>query len=165
MAPHHSLIAKGGRMRRIVLALAVAGLVGCEKKETPPAADSSAMMAPPPAAINLASVAGSWNMQTMPADRDTVILNYVLTATADTAGWTLTFPGRAPIPVRIIHVGGDSMVSEAGPYESALRPGVQVTTRTVNRMDGDALVGSTEARYSSGPDTLVMLRSRGTRAP
>ena len=153
-------------MRRILLSLALVGLVGCEKKDTPPAADSSAMMAPPPAAtINLASVAGNWNMQTMPADRDTVLLTYVLTATADTAGWTLTFPGRAPIPIRILHVAGDSVVSEAGPYESALRPGVQVTTRTVNRMDGANLVGSTEARYSSGPDTLLMLRSRGTRAP
>jgi hypothetical protein len=151
-------------MRRIVLALAVAGLLGCEKKETPPAADSSAMT-PPPATVNLASLAGTWNMQTMPVDRDTVILNYVLTATADTAGWTLTFPGRDPIPMRIIHVAGDSIVSEAGPYASALRAGVQVTTRTVNRMQGDVLVGTTEARYSSGPDTLVMLRSRGTRAP
>lgn len=152
-------------MRRILLSLAVVGLVGCEKKDTPPAADSSAMMAPPPATMSLASVSGSWNMQTMPADRDTVLLTYVLTATADTAGWTLTFPGRAPIPIRILHVAGDSVVSEAGPYESALRPGVQVTTKTVNRMQGDALIGSTEARYSSGPDTLLMLRSRGTRAP
>jgi hypothetical protein len=115
--------------------------------------------------MNLASVAGSWNMQTMPADRDTVLVSYVLTATADTAGWTLTFPGRAPIPIRILAVAGDSVVSEAGPYESALRPGVQVTTTTVNRMEGDALVGTTVARYSAGPDTVLHLRSRGTRAP
>ena len=152
-------------MRRILVAFAAVGLIGCAKKDSPPAADSSAMAAPPAPTMNLASVAGTWNMQTMPADRDTVLLTYVLTATADTAGWTLTFPGRAPIPVRILHVAGDSVVSEAGPYESALRPGVQVTTKTVNRMEGDALVGTTEARYSAGADTLLMLRSRGTRAP
>jgi hypothetical protein len=152
-------------MRRILLSLAVIGLVSCAKKDAPPAADSSAMAAPPAVTMDLASLAGTWNMQTMPADRDTVLLTYVLTATADTAGWTLTFPGRDPIALRITHVGGDSVVSEAGPYESALRPGVQVTTKTVNRMQGDALVGSTEARYSSGPDTVLWLRSRGTRAP
>ena len=152
-------------MRRILVSLVAVGLVACAKKDSPPAADSSAMAAPPAPTINLASMAGSWNMQTMPADRDTVILNYVLTATADTAGWTLTFPGRDPIPMRIIQVAGDSIMSEAGPYASALRAGVQVTTRTVNRMQGDTLVGTTQARYSSGPDTLVMLRSRGTRAP
>lgn len=153
-------------MRRILLSLMAVGLAGCAKKDSPPAADSSAMMAPPaPATMNLASVAGSWNMQTMPADRDTVLVSYVLTATADTAGWTLTFPGRAPIPIRILAVAGDSVVSEAGPYESALRPGVQVTTTTVNRMEGDALVGTTVARYSAGPDTVLHLRSRGTKAP
>lgn len=152
-------------MRRILLSLIVVGLAGCAKKDSPPAADSSAMATPPAPTMSLASLAGTWNMQTMPADRDTVLLTYVLTATADTTGWTLTFPGRAPIPMRILQVAGDSMVSEAGPYESALRPRVQVTTTTVNRLQGDALVGTTVARYSSGPDTVLHLRSRGTRAP
>jgi hypothetical protein len=152
-------------MRRILLSLAVVGLLGCEKKETPPPVDTTAMAAPPAPMINLASVAGRWNMQTMPMDRDTVLLNYVLTAMPDTAGWTITFPGRAAIPVRILQVAGDSIVSEAGPYQSALRRGVKVTTKTVNRMQGDVMTGMTEARYSSGPDTLLMLRSRGTRAP
>ena len=153
-------------MRRILLSLAAVGLMGCEKKDTPPAADSSAMMAPPAATMDLASMAGTWNMQVMPQDRDTVLLNYVITATGTTEGWTLTFPGRRdPVPFRITHVAGDSMVSEAGPYESALRAGVQVTTKTVNRMEGAMLVGTTEARYSSGPDTVLMLRQRGSKAP
>jgi hypothetical protein len=152
-------------MRRIVLSLAVVALAGCAKKDATPAADSSAMMAPPAATMNLANMAGTWNMQVMPQDRDTVLLNYVITATGTTEGWTLTFPGRDPIPLRVTHVGGDSMVTEAGPYESALRAGVQVTTKTVNRMEGGTLVGTTEARYTSGPDTLLLLRQRGTKAP
>ena len=40
------------------------------------------------------------------------------TATADTSGWTLTFPNRKPVPVRVVAVDGDSIVTEAGPYES-----------------------------------------------
>lgn len=152
-------------MRRIVLSLAAIGLAACAKKDAPPAADSSAMMAPPAATMDLASMAGSWNIQVMPQDRDTVILNYVLTATGTTEGWTLNFPGRAPIPFRITSVAGDSIMAEAGPYESALRPGVQVSTTSVNRMEGSTLVGTTVARYSSGPDTVLYLRSRGTKAP
>ena len=152
-------------MRRILLSLALVGVAACAKKDSPPAADSSAMTTPPAPTMNLANMAGTWNMQVMPQDRDTVLLNYVITATGTTEGWTLTFPGRDPIPMRITQVAGDSIVSDAGPYESALRKGVQVNTTTVNRMQGNTLVGTTVARYTAGPDTVLYLRQRGTKAP
>jgi hypothetical protein len=87
-------------------------------------------------------------------------------ATADNSGWSFNFPKRAPVPIRVLAVAGDSIVTEAGPYESVLRKGVQVTTYSTLRLQDGKLVGSTVARYAtSGPDSVLHLRSEGTRAP
>jgi hypothetical protein len=89
-----------------------------------------------------------------------------LTATADTSGWTLTRPNRKTVPVRVVAVGGDSIITEAGPYESALRKGVQVRARMVLRLQEGKLVGTTEARYiMSGGDSVAHRPTEGTRAP
>jgi hypothetical protein len=89
-----------------------------------------------------------------------------LTATADTSGWTLTRPDRTTVPMRVVAVGGDSIVTEAGPYESALRKGVQVRARMVLRLQGGKLVGTTEARYAlSGGDSVAHRPLEGMRAP
>jgi hypothetical protein len=39
-----------------------------------------------------------------------------------------------PVPVRVVAVAGDSIVTDAGPYQSFVRKGVRVTTRTVSRL-------------------------------
>ena len=89
-----------------------------------------------------------------------------LTATADTSGWTLTRPNGRTVPVRVVAVGGDSIVTEAGPYESALRSGIQVHSRMVLRLQADRLVGTTAARYVlSGGDSLAHRPTEGRRAP
>ncbi len=127
-----------------------------------PAADVPAA----PAAISLAEVAGKWNVRTMTESGDSTLVTFEMVATADNSGWTMTFPKRKPIPVRVVAVDGDSLVTEAGPFESALRKGVQVTTRTVNRLQDGKLVGATVARYAGGgPDSVRNLRFEGTRAP
>jgi acyl-CoA thioesterase len=57
-------------------------------------------------------------------------------------------------------------MSEAGPFESVLRKGVQVSTKQVSRLQDGKLVGTTVARYAvSGPDTVRRLRFEGTRKP
>ena len=150
-------------MRRLMVLGCVAVLAACAKKDQPPAADSSAMMTPP--AATMADLAGKWTMQTRREGSDSVLLTYELNATADTSGWTMTFPGRDPIALRVSPMAGDSVVSEAGPYESALRKGVQVWTHSVMRMQDGKIVGATVAHYSSGADTLVNLRQEGTRVP
>jgi hypothetical protein len=45
------------------------------------------------------------------------------------------------MPVRVVLVDGDSVVAEAGPFESALRPDVMVTTRTVARLPLRTAIG------------------------
>ena len=89
-----------------------------------------------------------------------------LIATADTSGWTMIGPNRKSIPVRVVAVAGDSIVTEAGPFESFIRKGAQVTTRTVNRLQDGKLVGTIEARYATkAGDSVAVRRSEGTRAP
>src|SRR2546425_9401581 len=71
----------------------------------------------------------SWETKTMAGPKDSVVTTSVLEATADGKGWTLKLANnRDAIPVRIITMGGDSMVTEAGPFPSVLGPGQTGTT-------------------------------------
>ena len=115
--------------------------------------------------MDLAKLAGNWDVQLVGATTDSVLLTYKMTATADTTGWSITFPNREPVPMRVVAVAGDSAVVEAGPYDSALRAGVQVSTTTTLRLRGDRLMGHTAAHYAiGGADSVVQLRSRGRKA-
>src|SRR2546422_4630838 len=78
--------------------------------------------------IKLSDVAGTWDVKSMMGPKDSVVVTSVVTATADRKGWTIKLANRDPIPVRVVAVGGDSVVMDAGPYESILRPGQMVTT-------------------------------------
>jgi hypothetical protein len=154
-------------MRYLAVVMSAAILAGCGKKDAPPAADSSAAnnARPPAEPMDLAKIAGTWDVQLVGATTDSVLLTYKMTATADTTGWSITFPNREPVPMRVVSVAGDSAVVEAGPYESALRPGVQVRTVTVMRLRGDRLMSHTDAHYDiGGVDSVIQLRSRGRRA-
>jgi hypothetical protein len=136
--------------------------LGCSKKESAPAADTMAV-APAPM-LNLADVAGTWDMKTMREGSDSVLVAYTVIATGTTEGWTINLPNRPPIPMTV-SVSGDSLTMDAGPYESVLRKGVQVTTHTVARLEGGKLMGRAMAHYSTGPDSVVALRTEGTRKP
>ena len=120
-----------------------------------------------PATISLADVAGTWNVRSTVEGNESTVVTYDMVATADSSGWSIKFPKRdEQIPVRIIAVEGDSIVSESGPFESVLRKGVQVNTRVVSRLQDGKLVGTTVARYKvTGPDTVARLRWEATRAP
>lgn len=150
-------------MRRLVLGLGAALLAGCSKPEAPPAEPPAAPPAAP--ALNLADVAGTWTVRTMAEGSDSSLVTYTLTATATTEGWTITLPGRAAMPVGVT-VSGDSVMTTAGPYESALRKGVQVSTNGVFRLVDGKMVGTTIAHYATtGADSVVRLRNEGTKNP
>ena len=152
-------------MRRLVLLCCAAVLVGCAKKEAEPAADTTAA-APAPMMLTAADVAGKWHAVVMTETSDSVIVEYDLTATAADTGGVMQLPNRpAMTPTRVMF-SGDSLVIEMGPYESVLRKGLQVTTRSVSRLQGGMLVGSTTAHYATASgDSVVMLRTRATRVP
>lgn len=160
------------RSTRIAICCCAAVLAGCAKKDNAAVTDTSSTMASSststvttaPAPVNLADFAGKWNVRSVPATGDTTPTNYVLTATSSTSGWTLTFPGRAPVAARI-KVAGDSIEIDAGPFPSVRRKGVQVTTNGGLRLQGGNLVGSTTAHYKvKTADSVLVLNATGTRA-
>lgn len=114
--------------------------------------------------ITLADIAGRWDMRSVPvAGTDTTATVYQMEATAD--GITLFLPDREPIQA-VPTIDGDSIVFDAGPYESVRRDGVMVTTHAVYRLEGGRLVGNVTAHYqTSGADSVLQLSSEGTRAP
>ncbi len=116
------------------------------------AVSASAQGAPAaPAGIKLSDVAGTWTTKSMVGPKDSVVITTVVSLTADGKGSTMRFPKGAPVALRLVAVGGDSTVTEAGPYPSALRPGQTVTLlHVVEHYKGDACSGWFEAHYSSG---------------
>ena len=153
-------------MRSFVSLCCAAVVAGCSKPDAPPAQDTTAVAAPAPAPISLAEVAGKWTVRTMAENSDSVLVTSEMTVTADTSGWMTMIPGRPAMATRVIEVAGDSIVTEFGPFESVLRPGVQVTTRSIMRLRDGKLVGTLIARYpTAGADSVVRLRLEATRVP
>ena len=138
------------------------GLLACGKAPETPPADTTAVAVASPAAVDLASLAGTWTLRTMPDGRDTVITSEIA-ATGTTEGWTMTMPGQPPVPIRV-RVDGDSIMTETGPFQSVLRKGTMVTTSAVYHVRDGKLVGSLVARYAGGGSDSVMTgRQEATR--
>ncbi len=156
-------------MRRLALLCSAVVFLACAKSENPPAADTGMAAAPAPAPvapapISLTDVAGKYAVTGKNEAGDTTLVTYDLTATGDTTGWSILFPNRKPVPVRVMSVAGDSIVADAGPYESVLRKGVQVTTHSIYRLQNGKLLGRTVAHYATkGPDSVRIVVSEGIR--
>src|SRR6266496_4797880 len=158
-------------MRRLALLCTAILFVACAKSENKPADTGMAAIAPapapaPPAAapVSPKDVAGKYAVTGKNEAGDTTLVTYEINATPDTTGWTLVFPNRKPEPLRIIAVSGDSVVVEAGPYESVLRKGVKVTTHSVYRFADGKLTGQTVAHYATkSPDSVRIVVAEGVR--
>lgn len=115
--------------------------------------------------LSLRDVTGHWRVRALAADRDSVLTTYQLWTSEDPAQWRLKFDNRADtIAVRVVAVAGDSIRIQAGPYPSALRPDVTVTTRTTLRLVDGRLRGRSVARYSVPAADSIVVRTEGVRA-
>lgn len=159
---------------RVALACSITLLVaGCAKSDQA-ATDSAAAAAatpgsepaPAPAALSLADVAGKWQFRSVPeAGSDTAATTFELAATADTAGWVMTFPSGVKAPLQV-SVSGDSLMSKSGSFASQRRKGVTVRTESVFRLQDGKLVGTTIAHYTqAGADSVLRLHSEGVKTP
>ena len=98
--------------------------------------------------LKLSDIAGVWHVQTMIGPSDSMVAPLELTETASDKGWSMVLADHPRVPVRVLTVGGDSVVWEAGPYPSTRRVGQTVVLRTVGHYKGDEMWGSFEATYS-----------------
>ena len=152
-------------MRRTLLICAVL-LFGCAKSEPP--ASQSTETGGATAAVALADVAGTWDGTVTAAGSDTVLALIQLTATAEPTGWSMTVTNakdpsmQAVVPATSVVAEGDSVIVEAGPFQSVLRAGQQVTTHNAYRLQDGNLVGTIRATYPASGETIV-LQSVATR--
>ncbi len=98
--------------------------------------------------LKLSGIAGVWHLQTMIGPSDSVVATLELTETVSDKGWSMVLADHPRVPVRVLSVGGDSVVWEAGPYPSTRRVGQSVVLRTVGHYKGAEMWGSFEATYS-----------------
>ena len=156
--------------RSTIISSAALFLAGCAKPEQAAPASTPAAAAPPapaPArAIALGDIAGKWQVRSVPeSGPDTTSTSYVLTATADTTGWFVTFPTGLKVPIKVV-ASGDSVVERTGTFASQRRKGVKVHTEATMRMQDGKLVGTTIAHYTNaGADSVLRLRTEGTKMP
>jgi len=157
-------------MRSLTLLTCAIVLAGCTKAEDRAVGAATTGDTAAPAAttaattpISLSELAGTWKVRTTDEQGGTPIETHIR-ATADSSDWTMVGPDNKPVPVRVAAVGGDSIVTEAGPFPSYVLKGAKVSTRTVYRLQGDKLVGTTEARYKiGGRDSVALRAAEGTR--
>lgn len=162
---------------RVVLACSTTlFLAGCAKSDQPPkdTTAASAMAAPPAApapapaapALALADVAGKWKFSSVPeSGTDTTPTLYVLTATADTTGWVITFPSGVKSRLHV-SASGDSIVARSDTFASQRRKGVKVMTESSWHLQNGKLAGTSIAHYvKAGADSVLRLRSEGTKSP
>jgi hypothetical protein len=143
-------------------------LLACSKSEqTTTKADSGMPVPMAPKSVSATDFAGTWTIKTMNEKGDSVLVTSELVATADTMPWMLHLPNRPPIQVKILSMGGDSVVAEAGPYESVLRKGVKVTTHFVYHLQDGMLKGTIIGHYAGvkTADSVRTMPIEGTKKP
>ena len=138
------------RTTQTALALLVLGtLTACAPKEG--AKTETTAMAPAPAAAAAktpASFAGTWATTATVEGADKPVPS-TLTGSADGATWTLSLEGR-PNVAATASMSGDSLIIQSAEYESVLRKGVMVTTRTATVMsDNTMMMGNMVASYKT----------------
>lgn len=154
--------------KTVTLCLILAGgllMLGCEREAAEEATvEQAADTVAGVATISLADIAGTWDMRSVPeTGADTTTTVYQVQARVD--GWTLLLPDREPIEADVT-TSGDSIMVDAGPFESVRRAGVMARTHSTFRLEGERLVGTTVARYeTSEADSVLRLQVEGTRAP
>ena len=114
------------------------------------------------AQIKLSDVAGAWNGKSFVGPKDSVTVAYVMTIPAEGKAGSIKFAKGDAVATRLVTMGGDSLVVDAGPYPSVLRPGETVTTlRTIWHFKGSTATGTFMARYASGQ--VIHGRGEATR--
>ena len=150
-------------MRHAVLLGSAVILAACSRADSPPATDTATAVSEAPAASSLASFAGTWDVNVMPEGSDSVATTHVLNVT-DPAAWRLEFSDRPGAPIHVTGMRGDTVLAEAGPFESGVRRGVQVRTTNAYWLQDGKIMGRTTARYeTTGADTVRHFHSVGTR--
>ncbi len=134
-------------MRRFLIPLSIflpacLLLLSCAGSDQP--APESEEMASTPAMVSPADFAGTWELNVLlegTPDPVPAVLE-----SSDGMMWTLTLPNRDPMQTDS-YLSGDSLVVQSPEYESVLRDGVMVSTRSAVVLQGERMIGHMVATY------------------
>jgi hypothetical protein len=100
--------------------------------------------------VTWADVGGDWVGNAVSPTGDSVVTPLTFTFNAaDKMAW-MKFPNREPVPARVITMGGDSVVVQAGPYPSVARAGHTVTVTSVLHVRSHMLWGLAHGVFDDG---------------
>lgn len=135
-------------MRTCTALIAVAFLAACGSGADAPADDAPMEEAAETmeAAPTMADFAGTWELTATLEGADAPV-PVRIEGTADGA-WTMYLQDREPMAAEAMMMG-DSLVMQIAPYESVLRDGVMVSTRSAVVVDGDRMTGNLVATYQT----------------
>jgi hypothetical protein len=149
-------------MRKDLLLLPL--VLACAKSETAQT-DSAALTPAPAATLTAEALAGTWHGVSMPEGSDSVLQR-----------WTVIGPGAGE--AKFVNEGstdtvtftstvdGDSLVATSLPHDNPQFPGAKVMFRSVGRLQGDKLVGTSTLVLADKPDSVVNRgRWEATKAP
>ena len=151
-------------MRTCTALIAVAFLAACGSGADAPADDAPMDEAAETmeAAPTMADFAGTWELTAMVEGADAPV-NVRMEGTAD-GSWTMYLQDREPM-IAEASIVGDSLVLQMPTYESVLREGVMVSTRSAVVIDGDSMMGNLVATYQTPEgDEVVSGSMQGARA-
>lgn len=139
----------------ILVTAALAACGGAKEAATDSSGVTATAMAPAPAAKTPASFAGTWQSEAKLEGVEKPVPS-TLSGSADGNTWTISLEGRPNIPA-MASMSGDSLVLQSAEYESVLRKGVMVTTRTASVMsDNNMLMGNMTATYKTAAGSEVV---------
>lgn len=130
-----------------------------------PADDTTAAApatAAPAATLTAADLSGTWRGMSYAAGSDTATGRWTVTSLDDTSS-QIVYEG-AEQPIRFSTTfDADSMIAVSEPYPDPERNGMMVRFRSVGRLQGDRLAGTSELRAAEGDSVLQTGRWEATR--
>ena len=152
----------------LVMLSLLAACGGSSDDATTMDADSAGMTAEAePAMLTAEAVNGTWNGTTMGGGGDSVTSRWTYTRNADGTA-SFVYEGSSDTVSYATVVSGDSIVSTSEPYTPPAAPAgsPQIMVRSVGRLIGGRLVGTSAVMLATSPDSVVARgRWEATRAP
>ena len=156
------------RVGALVALSLLAACGGSSDDATAMDADSAGMTAEArPTVLTAEAINGTWNGMSMGEVGDSVTFRWTYTRNADGTA-DFVYEGSSDTVNYVTVVSGDSIVSTSEPYAPPSAPAgtPQIMVRTVGRLVGGKLVGTSAVKLATSPDSVVARgRWEATRAP
>jgi hypothetical protein len=154
-------------MRSVLfIAVAIAAVSACAKKDTG-ASDSSAAAAMAPAGLTAAQLAGTWNGMSIPEGSDTATIRWTSIASETSSDIKVITQGQPDTVIYTRTIDADSLMVTSAPFTPPQPPGsAQVINRASGRLVDGKLAGTYVTVLASKPDSVIQRgRWEATRVP